>query len=54
MKNFMTTGSLSQGMEVDKAPLEGDVAHFPGEDVVMTIFERHPSPKKRCGHDPST
>jgi hypothetical protein len=47
MKSFMTTGSLSRGMEVDEAPIEGDVAPFLGEDAVMVIFGRHPSLKKR-------
>jgi hypothetical protein len=35
MKSFMTMGSLSRGMEVDEAPIEGDATPFPGEDVVM-------------------
>jgi hypothetical protein len=54
IKSFMTTESLSWGMEVDEAPIEGDVAPFPREDVVMMIFGRHPSPKKHHGFDPST
>jgi hypothetical protein len=54
MKSFMTTGSLSWGMEIDKAPAEGDAAPFPREDVIMTIFRRHPSLEKRRRFDPST
>jgi hypothetical protein len=53
MKSFMTTGFLSQGMEVDEVPIEGDVMPFPREDTVMMVFRRHPSPEKRCGLDPS-
>jgi hypothetical protein len=54
MKSFMTTGSLSRGMEVDEGPIEGDAMPFLREDVVMMIFGRHPSLEKRRGLDPST
>jgi hypothetical protein len=54
MKSFMTTGSLSRGMEIDEAPIEGDATPFPREDAVMMIFERHPSPEKCHRLDPST
>jgi hypothetical protein len=54
MKNFMTTGSLSQGIEIDGAPIEGDTVPFPGEDTIMMIFGRHPSPEMHRGLDPST
>jgi hypothetical protein len=54
MKSFMTMGSLSRGMEVDEAPIEGDAAPFPREDTVMTIYGRHPSPQKNCMPDPRT
>jgi hypothetical protein len=54
MKSFMTTGSLSRGMEVDEGPIEGDAMPFPREDVVMMIFGRHPSLEKCRGLDPST
>jgi hypothetical protein len=54
MKSFMTMGSLSQGMKIDEAPVEGDTTPFPEEDAVMTIFGRHPSPEKRRGLDPTT
>jgi hypothetical protein len=37
MKNFMASGSLTRGIEVDKVPDEGDTMPFPGEDAVMTI-----------------
>jgi hypothetical protein len=40
-------------MEVDEAPIKGDVAPFLGEDAVMMIFRRHPSPVKHRGLDPS-
>jgi hypothetical protein len=38
MKSFMTSGSLSRGMEVDEVPDEEDTMPFPGEDVVITIY----------------
>jgi hypothetical protein len=44
MKSFMTMRSLSWGMELDEAPIEGDTTPFSGEDVVMMIYGRHPSP----------
>jgi hypothetical protein len=40
-------------MEVIEAPVEGDVVPFPREDMVIRIFGRHPSPKKRLMPDPS-
>jgi hypothetical protein len=40
-------------MEVDEAPIKGDVVPFPREDAVMMIFRRHPSPVKHRGLDPS-
>jgi hypothetical protein len=48
----MTTGSLSWGMEIDEAPVEGDTVPFPGEDAVMTIFGSFPSLEKHRGLDP--
>jgi hypothetical protein len=53
MKSFMTSGSLSQGMEVNEVPVEGDTAPFPREYAVMTIYGRHPSPERRRMPDPS-
>jgi hypothetical protein len=34
MKSFMTSGSLSRGMEVYEVPDEGDTMPFAGEDAV--------------------
>jgi protein tyrosine phosphatase len=45
MKSFMTSGSLSQGREVDKVSAE--------EDVVMTIYDRRPSLMRCCVPEPS-
>jgi hypothetical protein len=42
MKNFKTSGSLSQGMEVDEVPYESDTTPFPGEDTVMMIYDGCP------------
>jgi hypothetical protein len=53
MKSFMTSGSLSRGMEVDEVLVEGDVVPFPKEDVVMMIYGRRPSPKRRHMPDPN-
>jgi hypothetical protein len=54
MNNFMATRSLSRGMEVDKAPIKDDAMPFLGEDAVMMIFRRQPSPEKRHVLDLST
>jgi hypothetical protein len=43
MKNFMTSGSLTRGMEVDEVPNEGDATPFPREDAVKTIYDGCPS-----------
>jgi hypothetical protein len=53
MKCFMTSGSLSRGMEVDKVLDEGDVMPFPGEEVVMTICDERPSPGRHSVPNPS-
>jgi hypothetical protein len=53
MKSFMTLGSLSQGMEVNKVPDEGDTMPFQGEDAVTTIYDGRPSPGRRHMPDPS-
>jgi hypothetical protein len=54
MKSFLTIGSLSPGMEVNEAPILGDVAPFPGEDAGMMIYGRHPSPQKHLMPNLST
>jgi hypothetical protein len=45
MKNFMASGSLNRGMEVDEVPDESDVTPFPRDDVVMMIYDGRPSPR---------
>jgi hypothetical protein len=42
MKNFMASGSLTRGMELDEVPEEGDVTPFPREDAVMMIYDGCP------------
>jgi hypothetical protein len=42
MKNFMASGSLTRGMEVDEVPDEGDTMPFPREDAVMMIYVGRP------------
>jgi hypothetical protein len=48
MKNFMASGSLTRGMEVDEVPNEGEAMPFPGckglglqgrRDVRTQIFQ---------------
>jgi hypothetical protein len=39
MKNFIASGSLTRGMEID----EGDAMPFLREDRVKTIYDGHPS-----------
>jgi hypothetical protein len=53
MKSFMTSGSLSRGMEVNEVPDEGDATPFPGEEALRTICDEHPSPGRRCVTNPS-
>jgi NAD-dependent dihydropyrimidine dehydrogenase PreA subunit len=42
MKNFMVSGFLNQGMELDEVPNEDDVIPFLGEDAVVTIYDGRP------------
>jgi hypothetical protein len=53
VKCFMTSGPLSQSMEVNEVPAEDEVAPFSGEDVVMMIYDRRPSSERRRMADPS-
>jgi hypothetical protein len=40
MKNFMVSGSLTRGMEVDEVPDESNTSPFPAEYVIMMIYGR--------------
>jgi hypothetical protein len=42
MKNFMISGSLTRGMELDEVPDEGDTTPFPGKDAVMMMYNGRP------------
>jgi hypothetical protein len=53
MKSFMTSGSVSHGMEVNQIPTEDDAAPFPREEAVMTIYDRCPLPERHGVPDPS-
>jgi hypothetical protein len=53
MKSFMATRSLPRGTEVIEAPIEDHTMPFPGEDVVMTVFERSSPLEKHRALDPS-
>jgi hypothetical protein len=39
MKNFMASGSLALGMEVDEVPDKGDMMPFLRGDTVMMIYD---------------
>jgi hypothetical protein len=43
MKNFIASGSLARGMEINEVPNEGDMTPFLREDIVMMIYDGHPS-----------
>jgi hypothetical protein len=47
IKNFMISGSLTQGMELDEVPGRSDSMPFPREDVVITVYDGCP-PLGRC------
>jgi hypothetical protein len=53
MKNFMTSGSLARGMEVNDVPDEGNMMPFPREDAVMTIYDGRPSQGMHSVSNPS-
>jgi hypothetical protein len=39
MKNFMISGSLTRGRELDEDSGESDVMPIPRENVVMTVYD---------------
>jgi hypothetical protein len=41
-KNFMISGSLTRGMELDEDPGGSDVMPFPGADTIMMIYDGCP------------
>jgi hypothetical protein len=53
MMNFMASGSLARGMEVDKVLDEGNTTPFLREDAVMMIYDGCPSLGMRCASNPS-
>jgi hypothetical protein len=53
MKSFMTSRSLSWGMEVNKVPDEGHMTPFPRKEAVIMIYDGCPSPGRWCLSDPS-
>jgi hypothetical protein len=42
MKNFMISGSLTRGMELDEDSGVSDTMPFPREDAVMTFYDGRP------------
>jgi hypothetical protein len=42
IKNFMISGSLSQGMELKEILYGSDTMPFLREDTVMTVYDEHP------------
>jgi hypothetical protein len=53
INNFMASGSLAQGMEVNEVPDEGDTMPFPREDAIITIYNGHPLPGMHRVSNPS-
>jgi hypothetical protein len=51
MKNFISSGSLARGMEVDDVLDEGNTMPFLREDTVMMIYHGHSSPGMRHASD---
>jgi hypothetical protein len=47
MKTFMTSRSLTWDKELEEDPSGRDKIPFPGEDVVMTVYDGHPPPWRR-------
>jgi hypothetical protein len=41
MKNFMISGSLTRGMELNEVPDESDTIPFLGEATVMMVYGGH-------------
>jgi hypothetical protein len=42
MKNFMISGPLTRGMELDEDPSRSDMMPFPGEDAVTIVYDGCP------------
>jgi hypothetical protein len=53
MMNFMASGSLARGMEVNEVLDEGNTTPFLREDAVMMIYDWCPSLGMRCASNPS-
>jgi hypothetical protein len=44
MRSFMTSGSLTWGVELDEGPDGSDTMPLSDANVVMTVYEGHPPP----------
>jgi hypothetical protein len=42
MKNFIISGSLTLGMELDEDPGRSDTMPFPREDAIMMVYDAPP------------
>jgi hypothetical protein len=42
MQSFMTSRSLTYGVDLDEGPDESGATLFPEENTIMTVFEGHP------------
>jgi hypothetical protein len=42
IKNFMISGSLNQGMELEEILYESDTMPFLREDTIMIVYDEHP------------
>jgi hypothetical protein len=48
MKNFMTSGSLTQDREHEEDPGRRDATPFPREGAVMTVYNGRQPPGRHC------
>jgi hypothetical protein len=51
MRNFMASGSLTRGRELEENPGRSDAMPFSGEDAVVTVYDGRPESVSRspCG-----
>jgi hypothetical protein len=50
MKNFIISGSLTLGMELDEDPGGSDTMPFPREDAIMMVYDAPPLGRHRMSN----
>jgi hypothetical protein len=50
MKNFIISGSLTLGMELDEDPGGSDTMPFPREDAIMMVYDAPPLGRRRMSN----